>query len=185
MDGTPKTRAQTRVGAYTAQGARCAKWNASAQGEDGHLGLGPDITSIHKARHRRHQGRRLQLASSNEGWGFRLSFFKTFRDVIDLALDQHSSTVVRAVVRDRTGAAMDLVFQLPLFLLLIIQAVLGLALLLPKAVSVPLARALEKNRKNPAAQASVVTIGVALLALFGSSLLELLRGSERIGKGRG
>mgnify|MGYP006285717571 CR=1 FL=1 len=75
---------------------------------------------------------------------------------------------------------METLFTLPLFVLLCLQALISLVLLLPGAVSLPLAALLRKLRKNPASSAVVHTISGALAVLSFAAIFELVRGAERV-----
>lgn len=82
-----------------------------------------------------------------------------------------------------TGAPMDLAVLLPLAVMLALQAVIGLALLLPRAASAPVAKLLTAASGNAAAKSAVLTVAGAVGAMTVSSLIQLYGVMESLKKG--
>lgn len=75
---------------------------------------------------------------------------------------------------------METLFTLPLFLLLSVQTFISILLLLPKAVSLPVAGLLKNLRKNTATASVIYTIVGAFALLSVASIMEVMRGAERV-----
>jgi hypothetical protein len=73
---------------------------------------------------------------------------------------------------------METVFQLPLTCIGFLQLVVSILLLLPKSLSLPVARLLKPARNN-AVSSVVWTVAVVFAGLMVSSLLQLLGNNER------
>ena len=78
---------------------------------------------------------------------------------------------------------METIFTLPLSVIALIQLLVSLLLLGPKAISLPLSQLISKAKGGTAAKSVLSTILVLLLALFVSSLMELLKGADKIRRG--
>ena len=78
---------------------------------------------------------------------------------------------------------METIFTLPLAIFAAIQALLSLLLLGPRALSLPVAALIAKAKTGTAAKSVLSTIFVLLLALFISSLMELLKGADKVKRG--
>ena len=78
---------------------------------------------------------------------------------------------------------METIFTLPLSIFAAIQLLLSLLLLAPRAISLPLSQLVSKNRSGTAAKSVLSTLLVLLLGLFVSSMLELLKGADRVKRG--
>ena len=78
---------------------------------------------------------------------------------------------------------METIFTLPLSVFAAIQILLSLLLLAPRAISLPLSQLVSKNRSGTAAKSVLSTLLVLLLALFVSSMMELLKGADRVKRG--
>jgi hypothetical protein len=75
---------------------------------------------------------------------------------------------------------METLFTLPLAAVALLQILLSLLLLSPRALSLPLSQALSKAIKGTAARSVLGTVCILLLGLFVASFLEVLRGSQRV-----
>lgn len=78
---------------------------------------------------------------------------------------------------------METIFTLPLSVFAAIQVLLSLLLLAPRAISLPISQLVSKNRSGTAAKSVLSTLLVLLLALFVSSMMELLKGADRVKRG--
>lgn len=74
---------------------------------------------------------------------------------------------------------MDTIFQLPLFALVIVQLIIALGLIGPKAISLPVAQQLNKAKGNVAANTVMWTLAVVLSGLLVASFSQLVKNAER------
>jgi hypothetical protein len=77
---------------------------------------------------------------------------------------------------------MDTIFNLPLFVLALLQSLLT-ALHLAGPTALPISQLLKSLRKTPAARAVVATCAVALAVLAGTAFIETWRGADRVHAG--
>jgi hypothetical protein len=78
---------------------------------------------------------------------------------------------------------METIFTLPLAIFAGLQILLSLLLLCPSQISLPLSQLLSKARKGTAFKTVLNTLHVLLLGLFVSSMLELMKGADRVERG--
>jgi hypothetical protein len=69
---------------------------------------------------------------------------------------------------------------MPLSIVAVVLLLLALAMLLPRAASLPLSIALSKAHKNPGVKSVGYTVCILLAGLFVSSFMEVVRGAERV-----
>lgn len=74
---------------------------------------------------------------------------------------------------------MDTIFQLPLFLLAVIQLLLALLLLSPRSLALPISQLVRSSKKSVPTNTVVWTLAIVLGGLLVSSVFELVRGHER------
>jgi len=79
---------------------------------------------------------------------------------------------------------MDLAVLLPLSLILALQCLIGIALLLPRAVSKPVASLLASLSSNTATKSALLTIAGAVAAMTLSAFIQLMSVLETLKQGR-